>query len=240
MKTLNRMVIYRFKKALHLTALFCSIRFKNKIKFLGSLFGSHAQLHQDLFALSHFDFKKGGYFVEFGACNGRYLSNTLMLEESFRWSGLLSEPAKSWHDELRINRKAKIDFRCVWKKSGEDITFYEENDPALSGIYNDDNPKDDKLNYTGYQVKSVTLIDLLKENNAPRKIDFLSIDTEGSEFDILSNFDFNEYRVEVICVEHNYSVNRESIFQLLTNNGYKRKFRFLSRFDDWYVLPNEI
>ena len=66
-------------------------------------------------------------------------------------------------------------------------------------------------------------------------IDYLSIDTEGSELDILNNFDFNSYQFRVITCEHNYSSNRDKIYNLLSNNGYKRVMTDISQFDDYYI-----
>ncbi len=82
---------------------------------------------------------------------------------------------------------------------------------------------------------------MLRSNNAPKIIDYLSIDTEGSEFDILNAFDFGEYSFRVITCEHNYTEKRLLIHDLLKKNGYKRVFEEISLFDDWYVnitLPN--
>ena len=76
---------------------------------------------------------------------------------------------------------------------------------------------------------------LLIQNCAPSFIDYLSIDTEGSEFDILSTVDFNKFSFGIITVEHNFSANREKIYRLLTENGYRREFEVISNFDDWYV-----
>ena len=69
----------------------------------------------------------------------------------------------------------------------------------------------------------------------PKKIDYMSIDTEGSEFEILNSFDFNEYDIKVITCEHNYTEMREKIYALLSKNGYIRKHSEYSMFDDWYV-----
>lgn len=77
--------------------------------------------------------------------------------------------------------------------------------------------------------------DLLIKHKAPKYIDYLSIDVEGSEYEILNAFDFNLYSIGVITVEHNFSAQREKIFTLLTSKGYKRKYENLSYWDDWYV-----
>ena len=87
-----------------------------------------------------------------------------------------------------------------------------------------------------YQVETISLNDLLRRHQAPTMIDYLSIDTEGSEFEILSHFDFSEFRFRTITCEHNGTEAREKIFDLLTANGYVRKHPELSKFDDWYVL----
>ena len=73
----------------------------------------HSQLKQDLFVLLETGFKRGGYFVEFGATNGIDLSNTYLLEREFGWTGILAEPATAWHEALQRNRNAIIDTDCV-------------------------------------------------------------------------------------------------------------------------------
>ena len=84
-------------------------------------------------------------------------------------------------------------------------------------------------------MNTITLNDLLKKYNAPKNIDYLSIDTEGSEFEILKSFDFSKYNISIITCEHNYSLDRKNIFNLLVRNGYERVYSGLSRWDDWYV-----
>jgi hypothetical protein len=86
-----------------------------------------------------------------------------------------------------------------------------------------------------YDVETVSLLDALDEHGAPRVIDYLSIDTEGSEFEILNAFDFSQYRFSVITCEHNYAPQRELIHELLTLKGYRRVHRDITQFDDWYV-----
>ena len=86
-----------------------------------------------------------------------------------------------------------------------------------------------------YEVPTISLADLLSKHGAPETIDYLSIDTEGSEFDILSNFDFSKYRISIITCEHNYTPNRERVRELLTRNGFQRVHEHISGVDDWYV-----
>jgi hypothetical protein len=88
---------------------------------------------------------------------------------------------------------------------------------------------------TTYPVKTVSLNDLLSKHGAPSTIDYLSMDTEGSEFDILKAFDFSRHRIKLITVEHNHTPERGKIFDLLTQQGFTRKLEALSQCDDWYV-----
>lgn len=200
---------------------------------------SKAQLYQDLFVLHELNFKENGYFVEFGATNGFTFSNTYLLEKSFNWTGILAEPAMSWHKELRDNRECHIETKCVWSKSNEKLLFNENKTKELSTLQqfsnNDftngivDQPKT-------YEVHTISFIDMLDSYGAPKLIDYLSIDTEGSEFTILENFDFTKYSFKVITCEHNFSEDREKICKLLESKGYRRKFKSISKWDDWYVL----
>jgi FkbM family methyltransferase len=207
--------------------------------FLTLLSKSKSQLRQDLFVLAETDFKREGFFVEFGATNGIELSNTYLLEMEFSWSGILAEPARVWEKQLRVNRpKSIIENLCVWKDSNSALTFVETADPELSTIASfsqKDGHKKARRKGISYEVQTVSLEDLLKKNNAPKYIDYLSIDTEGSEYEILSAFNFDEFNIKVITVEHNFTQQRELIFALLTKHGYKRKYDYVSDFDDWYV-----
>jgi FkbM family methyltransferase len=116
--------------------------------------------------------------------------------------------------------------------------FNESNNPDMSTIHQfsaQDHHASARKDGKTYTVQTISLNDLLKKYSAPSCIDYLSIDTEGSEYDILSNLDFDRYNFRVITCEHNHSPNRELIHELLTSKGYKRKFENISLFDDWYV-----
>jgi FkbM family methyltransferase len=200
---------------------------------------SKSQLNQDMFVLAELGFKKNGYFVEFGATNGVDLSNTHLLEKELGWTGILAEPALVWQDALKLNRTCKISFDCVWSKSHEEIEFNEVSAAELSTIdtfSGSDMHVQARGSGNKYKVYTVSLLDLLKKYDAPKEIDYLSIDTEGSEFEILNAFDFDAYKIKVITCEHNFTPIREEIYKLLTLKGYTRKYTEFSRFDDWYVL----
>jgi FkbM family methyltransferase len=205
---------------------------------------SKSQLQQDLFVLSQSNFKENGYFVEFGAASGLNISNTWLLEKQFGWSGIVAEPCVYWHKELYQHRNCHIETDCVWSKTGQTLVFNEvdtstaSNGPELSTIdsfSSVDNHADTRKHGKKYKVNTISLNDMLAKYHAPDTIDYLSIDTEGSEFEILSSLDYNKYNIKIITCEHNYTPFREKIFELLTSKNYKRKFENLSQWDDWYV-----
>jgi len=200
---------------------------------------SKSQLRQDLFVLLELDYKEEGYFVEFGATDGINISNSYLLEKEFSWRGILAEPARTWQKRLKENRpNADVEELCVWGVSNQTLLFNETETSELStvDVYSDSDLHSKKRKSGNrYQVQTISLNDLLEKYNAPTNIDYLSIDTEGSEFEILNAIDFNRYSFRVITCEHNYSPQREQIYELLVKNGYKRKFENISGWDDWYT-----
>ncbi|MEE7503805.1 FkbM family methyltransferase [Methylobacterium mesophilicum] len=202
---------------------------------------ANGQLLQDLWVLYELKEKRNGYFVEFGACDGVSLSNTLILEKTFGWQGALAEPARAWHAALYGNRNCYITDKCVYKIDGAEVLFNEVDIGELSGM--DDFVTGDfhaqfRQDGRQYAVQTISLGRFLAEARAPRRIDYMSIDVEGGEFDVLQAFDFTTHDVALISVEHNFSDSREKIHALLSGLGYRRRFRQLSLFDDWYARPD--
>lgn len=211
---------------------------KDVVGALRLLDKSTSQFRQDLFVLAALDHKRNGYFVEFGATNGIDSSNTYLLETEFGWTGILAEPARVWHQQLRLNRRSHIDFGCVWSASDEVVDFMETDDALYSTASKfaaSDAHADVRRHGKSYAVPSISLEGLLAKYDAPRLIDYLSIDTEGSEFEILKAFDFEKHEFSVITCEHNFGPNRERVRRLLERRGYERKLEQVSRVDDWYV-----
>jgi FkbM family methyltransferase len=199
---------------------------------------SKSQFRQDLFALCSAEFKRDGYFVDFGATNGLEGSNSHILEKEFSWDGIVAEPARCWHEALQANRNCHIETACVWADSNTTLQFAESVLPALSTIHSfigSDHWEKDRQKCKTYDVQTISLTDLLEKYHAPSEIDFLSIDTEGSEYEILRNFDFSRYRFRAITCEHNYGPIRQQIYRLLSDHGYRRVHESISQVDDWYI-----
>ena len=239
------------KPNIHFAALWNKISDDQKATISPYLVFSKSQYAQDLFVINELSDKKNGYFVEFGATDGIRWSNSWVLEKKLGWTGILSEPARTWHNALSKNRDCSIDHRCVTDTTGQLVEFletgnptekFEVSSPELSSMAKYANSGDwaSKIrvnNSVKYNVETVSLNDLLKFHNAPSHINYLSIDTEGSEVLILRGLDFKSYSFDTITVEHNRdSVVRKTIHDILTSNGYLRKHEDISGADDWYVL----
>jgi len=194
---------------------------------------------QDLIALDLFGFKRKGVFIEAGACDGILNSNTFLLEKNYEWTGLLVEPINEYYVQLEQNRDVitsnvaisqvnnkQLDFLITANKDLSTLKGYEDND------YHSENRK----NYNIKKVLTKTLGQLIIENFQNIEIDFLSLDTEGSEFDIIKSLDFLNHRINVICVEHNFNSNRDLIQNHLLENNYKKLYFPFLQIDDFYIL----
>ena len=201
---------------------------------------SYSQRMQDLWALWESGFPTTGYFAEFGALGGRDFSNTYVLEQ-LGWTGVIAEPHPRYADQMPANRTCAISTKCVLDRSGDIVEFHVvRGRPALStvaGFGTDDDRSAVRENYETHHVETISLEDLLTESSAPDVIDYLSIDTEGSELVILGAYDFVKRPIRMISVEHN-NTHRDELFEMLTGHGYKRRWPELSGHDDWYVLQD--
>ena len=202
---------------------------------------TQSQNYQDVFVLYQTKYKRDGYFVEFGATDGKIISNSLLLEKKYGWKGILAEPNSVWHNDLFKNRTCNISKKCVYSETGKEIEFIASDTPDISGIKefaSKDEHTENRNRGKTILVPTITLTDLLDEYSAPENIDYLSIDTEGSEFHILKAF-FDEpkkYDIHNITVEHNQiNEDRTNIFNLLAANGFRRRFTAFSRCDDFYT-----
>jgi FkbM family methyltransferase len=160
-----------------------------------------------------------------------------LLETKYKWKGICFEPIPKRFEKLIINRPNSICFdKAVYNQSGLTVTFDIANVyDLLSGI----NEHIDKYkshvdsNKTTIQVQTISLLDALDKANAPSFIEYMSLDTEGTELEILKNFNFDKYTFGLIDIEHNYvEPRRTDIKNLLLSKGYIYKGE--NKWDDMY------
>lgn len=188
----------------------------------------YSQSNQDKWVNEILKGKKNGYFVDVGAYDGIQTSNTYFFEQFLDWSGICIEPNSNVYNQLIKNRKSiNIDL-AVNDYTGE---------CNFSGF---------KVNENGELVKCDTLYNILKNNNCPNVIDYLSLDIEGYEYIILKDFNFEEFHINTMTVEHNLYLdgpeNKEKIYDLLTKKGFVRVVEdapCLDKNPQWYNKPYE-
>ena len=195
---------------------------------------------QDLKILQLLSNKKNGYYVEFGADDGVQNSNSYFLNKIFGWSGLLVEPNPERFKELKRNRQNDfVSNQLIWREKDVELEFTIAGQlSTISDFEESDFMKNERKRVSTKKMKFLTtdLESVLKNANAPKCIDLLSIDTEGSEFDILEKFNFDQYIFKVICVEHNNDKEKKNkLDSLLISNGYKQDLNFAGGVDAFYV-----
>jgi FkbM family methyltransferase len=192
--------------------------------------GFHSQFGQDAFVADLLSQKRGGVFLDIGANDGVTFSNTLHLEEALGWTGIAVEPHPDVFKKLQASRKCSLFNGCVSDHDGT-LRFLAVSGGAnelstLSAVENASDEHHQALldrmiaQYGGekrvVEVECLTPVSLLKRFGVNR-IDYLSLDTEGCEMQILRSFDFATCPVEVVDVE---SRAGSELFKLMTRNGY--------------------
>ena len=189
----------------------------------------------DLLILDIFKNQKKGYYLDIGCAHPIKNNNTYLLYRK-GWNGINIDLDKENIDLFNSYRKRDFNVTAaVSDKEGETDLYFYHNKSALNTIskQNADFQKADISSIKKIKTQSINKI----LENSPfkdQKIDFLSVDVEGSELDIFKNFDFNKYSPKVIVVEFldlslkkleikNLSVNnmiRSEIFELIQSKGY--------------------
>lgn len=182
----------------------------------------NSQIGQDKWVHSMLGDKKNGYFIELGACDGLYYSNTLFFEREHNWNGICIEPNDLYFNKLQTNRKCNLSNKLVYSVPDVEVDF--AICESVSGITDENiGPFTNKSNII--KKTTTTLAQILDEFNAPQIIDYLSLDVEGQEYNILSTFSFDKYKFRCMTVEHNAphigSQMQNKIRTLLESNGYK-------------------
>lgn len=192
----------------------------------------YSQYGQDQFLDRHvFTSREPGFFIDIGAHDGICFSNTYVFEKYRQWNGICVEPLPAVFEKLKENRKCILIQGAVGMKTGKEkflsVTGYPE---MLSGLLRNYNKKHKdriakEINQYGgasqvIEVESYNINELLKKN-AVSHVSYCNIDTEGSEFEILSSIDFNHIMIDVFTIEGNYRFDKFRIILFLLFKGYR-------------------
>ena len=199
-----------------------------------------SQFEQDTHVLSVYNNKRNGFFVEIGAYDGIESPNTYVLEKDFGWTGLCVECNPRFYSSLLNTRSCFKSNSAVYNVDDREMEFYDSG--GYAGLVETNNHVH-IVNDPKIIVRTKKLTTLLNEINAPVFIEYLSLDTEGSEYEILREHDFNKYKFGYICIEHNkIEKNRKAIRELLESKGYiyhrENGDSYWGVIDDEYILKN--
>ena len=212
-----------------------------------SIYMFYSQCKQDKFLEENvFKGYKNGIFFDVGAHDGITINNTLYFEKYNNWSGINIEPIEDVYNKLIINRpKCKNINSAVSNNDGEAEFFlvngYSE---MISGLKNQyDNRHFNRLknelqqyggNLQNIVVKTKRIETICDENNI-KHINYLSIDVEGAEFEVIKSINFNKVFIDVIGFENNFYDTSIPIIKYLEDKNYK----VIKNYTDIFMINKE-
>ena len=201
----------------------------------------YSQSGEDQILFEIFKDKQQGLCIEVGGFNGIDASNTYFFEK-IGWRCIVIEPIPELCQEIQKNRNCRV-FNCAAGNFNGTTKFQiNEQDPIVSAIaYNNV-----QLSYQQYlgqtlreiDVKMEKLDNLLKAENVKEKeIDFISIDVEGQELNVLQGFSLQKYSPRILIIEDNLKMTDNQVCQYLSKFGYVRFKR--TGVNDWYAKDTD-
>lgn len=177
-----------------------------------------------------FDRKHEGVFVEVGANDPHNGSQTWLLEQN-GWTGMLVEPQAALCDKLRRERKNSAVFQVACSgpdKEGEASLHIAAHD-GISTL----EPQADShgIQFVGTERVKITTLDKVLSMAGTVKVDFLSLDVEGYEIEVMRGFDFKKYQPSLILIED--GVRNLDKHRYLKRQGYRLVKR--TSLNNWYV-----
>jgi len=173
----------------------------------------HGQYHQDRFVAEFLDQQTGGFFVDIGANDGISFSNTYYFEKNLNWSGLAFEPHPDVYRRLASVRtcttinagvgphNAILKFSCV--NAGAAMLS------GFTDTFNNSHRRrcQREVRKAGTTIREIDVptvkLSAVMAEQQRSVIDYLSLDTEGGEFEILRSIDFDQLHVRCLSVENN-------------------------------------
>jgi FkbM family methyltransferase len=180
--------------------------------------------------------KRRGFFLDLAAADGLTHSNTHVLEKWFGWTGVCIEPNPAFFAELKARRRCAAE-QAVVSDRRETVRFRVDNG-QLGGVVADDTDNNPRVRGEQLaraeivELPAVPLNDVLARHNAPRVIDYFSLDVEGCEERVLQALDFGRYQFRCLTVER----PTPRVNEILFAHGYVFVKNF--SFDSFYVHPS--
>lgn len=198
--------------------------------------------NNDKWIVDLFKGKKKGFFIEAGAFNGITNSCSYTLEKYFGWKGILIEPSIVFSKLVKNRPKNKCVKALLGNNKSKELFMFlpyapmssctEPNFKLHKNRVVESHKGKHKFEVVKKEIETKTLFNVLNETNAPKIIDYLALDIEGSEYEVLKLFPFDKYKFRAISIEGN------SCNELLISKGYKKvrnKFNKKANWENYFV-----
>lgn len=205
----------------------------------------YSQNGQDFWVITTFKNFRKGYFVDIGAADGIFISNTFLLEKEFEWTGICVEPNEYIIPLLKQNRHCIINTDVIGNDN-EEVKYMEYKDniheQMFSHITNNGislyNAQLPTSGMTIIDKKSISLNTLLNKYNAPDIIHYLSVDVNNNDIEIVEDFlkKNTQRKILAMTIEHNNNSKAEKLNQFLS--GYEYILSSEHYQDNQYVINN--
>ena len=204
-----------YKKLYILQNLYIKNKIYKKRKF-------YSQSKEDIFVLKYFKNKKKGLYVDVGCHHPSRINNTFLLYKH-GWRGVNIDMSKLSIDLFDVSRKEDVNIHSAVSTKNKIIDYYTNKNLFLSASIIQKKGSS-KFKYKE-KVSSKPLTKILdKTIYKDKQIDFLSIDAEGADYEVLKSLDFKKYKPKLITIENNEMIPEEyfqsEIFKLLEQNNY--------------------
>ena len=183
-----------------------------------------SQNKEEQFILEYFRGERGK-FLDIGAYDGVNLSNTRALAVR-GWGGIYIEPSPAVYEKLVQHSQYLLgDIHsynyAIGTQTGKQKFYDNHNYVATLVRHETERWKDET--FTETEVEVLTFEDFYKRSPI-KEFDFISIDAEGMDYDILCQIDLKKVKCQMICVEHN-GIETDKYYHLIAGQGYREIHR---------------
>lgn len=191
----------------------------------------HAQNSQDIYVERLLCAKRNGYFVDIGAYDGIHLSNTYFFEKELGWDGLCVDANPITFTSLSANRQCTCIHTAIDVQPGKREIILDGDCSEIvtpNGIITN---RPSKTTAERAIVNAMTINDLFSKYGVPDHFDYLSVDIDGMDIDVLETLDYDKWSFSILTFEHlafrfrdprfkEFIRKKQSLHQLLYEKGY--------------------
>mmetsp|Transcript_7744 Transcript_7744/g.8553 ORF Transcript_7744/g.8553 Transcript_7744/m.8553 type:complete len:343 (+) Transcript_7744:73-1101(+) len=202
-----------------------------------------SQILQDSTVYRYLHDLEGGYFVDLAANDATMISNSYALEKNHNWKGICIEANSKYWARLAFRkcqvigavvghtRMEAIEFNFGPKRSSQVVYHHQNVDRGVYGGIVYGNETDNKVGAVNPRTHNlikrytVPLLEIFERHKVPETIDYFSLDVEGAETLVMSDFPFEKYKFRLLTIER----PKDDLQQILKSNNYT----YVEDLGDW-------